>query len=149
VNQLLTDEERAAKKIIDDLSDLRLDLDYLSGYLKQLSSNEIADRIRRVSEPFRETQKKERKMKTKFKTKCLILSDLWLNYRSDEQFEEFITYNDLGLPLAYAIAEEIVVATDTAKQFINEAFDLLLDGISAKDTGFENLDDVLAAEGTA
>jgi hypothetical protein len=88
-------------------------------------------------------------MKTKFKTKCLILSDLWLNYRSDEQFEEFITYNDLGLPLAYAIAEEIVVATDTAKQFINEAFDLLLDGISAKDTGFENLDDVLEAEGTA
>lgn len=149
MNLLLTDEEKAAKKIIDALSDVRLDLDYLSGYLKQLASLEIAGRIRHVTEPFQEIEKKERKMKTKFKTKCLILSDLWLNYRSDEQFEEFITYNDLGLPLAYAISEEIVVATDTAKQFVNEAFDLLLDGISAKDTGFENLDDVLEAEGTA
>ena len=149
MNLLLTDEEKAAKKIIDALSDLRLDLDYLSGYLRQLSSIEIADRIRRVTEPFRDVQQMEKKMKTKFKSKCLILSDLWLNWRDDEQFEEFIKYNDLGLPLAYAISEGIVVATDTAKQFINEAFDLLLDGISAKDTGFENLDDVLEAEGTA
>lgn len=149
MNQLLTDEEKAAKKIIDALSDLRLDLDYLSRYLRQLSPNEIADRIRRVTEPFHEAQKKEKKMKTKFKTRCLILSDLWLNYRDDEQFEEFIKYNDLGLPLAYAISEGIVVATDTAKSFVDEAFDLLLAGINAKDTGFENVDDVLAAEGTA
>jgi hypothetical protein len=39
VNQLLTDEEKAAKKIIDALSDLRLDLDYLGSYLRQLSSD--------------------------------------------------------------------------------------------------------------
>lgn len=88
-------------------------------------------------------------MKTKFKTRCTILSDLWLNYRDDEQFEEFIKYNDLGLPLAYAISEEIVVATDTAKSNINETFELLLAGINAKDTGFENVQDVLAAEDTA
>ena len=62
MNQLLTDEEKAAKKIIDALSDLRLDLDYLGSYLRQLSSTEIADRIRRVTEPFRENQKKENKM---------------------------------------------------------------------------------------
>jgi hypothetical protein len=88
-------------------------------------------------------------MKTKFKKRCLILSDLWLNYRDDEQFEEFIKYNDLGLPLAYAISEEIVVATDSAKSTINETFELLLVEIVANDTGFENLKDVLAAEGTA
>jgi hypothetical protein len=98
---------------------------------------------------FQESQKKEKKMKTKFKARCLILSDLWLNYRDDEQFEEFIKYNDLGLPLAYAISEGIVVSTDTAKGFVDEAFDLLLAGINAKDTGFENVDDVLAAEDTA
>jgi hypothetical protein len=148
VNLLLTDEERAAKKIIDALSDLRLDLDYLSGYLKQLASHEIALRIRHVTEPFRETEKKGRKMKTKFKAKCEILSELWLNWRNDEQFEEFVNYNDLGLPLAYAISEGIVSSTDAAKGFINEAFELLLIQISAKDTGFENLEEVLAAEDT-
>ena len=88
-------------------------------------------------------------MKTKFESQCQILSDLWLNWREAEQFEEFIKYNDLGLPLAHAISEEIVVATDSAKSTINETFELLLVEIDAKDTGFESLKDVLAAEGTA
>ena len=64
MNLLLTDEEKAAKKIIDALSDLRLDLDYLGSYLSQLSSNEIADRIRRVTEPFHETQRKVKKSRS-------------------------------------------------------------------------------------
>ena len=85
---------------------------------------------------------------TTFDNKCLILSDLWLNYRSDEQFEDFITYNDMGLPLAYALSEGIVKGTDTSTKFIDETFDLLLAGLSIEDTGFESLDDVLMSEPT-
>ncbi len=86
-------------------------------------------------------------MKTKFKTKCEILGELWLNYRDDEQFKDFIEYADLGLPLAYCIGTGIVEKTDKAKGFINEAFELLLAGLGIEeDTGFVDLDDVLDSE---
>ncbi len=85
-------------------------------------------------------------MTTSFENKTLILSDLWLNYRNDEDFVDFVSYNDLGLPLAYAISEGIVDSTETASNFINETFDLLLAGIGIDDTGFDSLDDLMSAE---
>jgi len=80
---------------------------------------------------------------TTFENKCLILSNLWLNYRNDEQFENFIAYNDLGLPLAYAISEGIVENTELATKFIDEAYDLLLMLVGAEDVGWENFDDMI------
>ncbi len=88
--------------------------------------------------------------KTEFKNKCLILADLWLNYRDDEHWDDYISYNDLGLPLAYMIANGIVQEEDSSigHSFINEAFTLLLAGLGIEDEGFELLDDVLeVAEG--
>jgi len=85
---------------------------------------------------------------TTFENKCIILSDLWLNYRSDEEFEDFITYNDMGLPLAYALSEGIVNGTEMSTKFIDETFDLLLAGMSVEDTGFDNLDDLLSTGGS-
>jgi hypothetical protein len=82
--------------------------------------------------------------KTSYEDKCGILADLWLNYRSDEDFADFIEYNDLGLPLAYALANEIVESTEVAQRFVEETFDLLLDGLDVEDTGFEELDEILA-----
>lgn len=80
---------------------------------------------------------------TNFSNKCIILGDLWLNYRSDEEFEDFVEYNDLGLPLAYLLAENIVSHTDKAENFINETWDLLLGALGIDDTGFESLDEML------
>ena len=82
---------------------------------------------------------------TTYENKCAILSDIWLNYRTDTQFVDFIEYNDLGLPLAYAISEGIVDSTDIASGFVNETFDLLLAGLGAEDTGFEHLDDLMSS----
>lgn len=80
---------------------------------------------------------------TAFKTKCQILAQLWMEYRDDVEFKDFIEYNDLGLPLAYAIAEGIVEKTDIASNFINEAFDILLSALGVEDTGFDSLEDLL------
>ena len=85
----------------------------------------------------------EAKIETTFENKCSILSELWLNYRKDEEFQDFIEYNDLGLPLAYAISEGIVEATPMAETFIAETFAVLLSGLELDDLGFENLDEVL------
>lgn len=82
---------------------------------------------------------------TTFDNKANILADLWLNYRDDSEFADFLEYNDLGLPLAYAISNKIVPATDIATRFIEETFALLLAGLQiAEDTGYETLDDVMA-----
>lgn len=75
--------------------------------------------------------------------RCRILAELWMDYRGDVEFQDFIEYNDLGLPLAYAISEGIVEKTDIASNFINEAFDILLAALGVEDTGFESLEDML------
>lgn len=85
-------------------------------------------------------------MTTTFSNKTAILADLWMAYRDDEEFEDFIQYNDLGLPIAYALSAQIVTATPLAEQFVNETFDLLLKGLQIQeDYGFETLEDVLSA----
>ncbi len=83
---------------------------------------------------------------TTFDKRCEILADLWLNYRDDQNFQDYIEYNDLGLPLAYAIDNDIVKPTDRAVSFINEAWDLLLTGLQQEDTGFESLSQLLMLE---
>lgn len=84
------------------------------------------------------------KTETLFADKVAILADLWTDYKTDEEFEDFIEYNDLGLPLAYALANDIVKPTTIAEQFVNETFELLLAGLEVQDTGFETLEDILA-----
>ncbi len=82
-------------------------------------------------------------MTTTFSNKALILADLWLNYRDDTEFSDFVSYNDLGLPLSYAIANGVVESNPIAEKFVEETFALLLAGLGLEDTGFELLEDLL------
>jgi hypothetical protein len=84
---------------------------------------------------------------TTFDNKVGILADFWIAYKSDTEFADFIEYSDLGLPLAYALANDIVDNTPRAELFINETWDLLLSGLEIDDTGFESLDDLLEIAG--
>lgn len=83
---------------------------------------------------------------TSIEAKAGILSDLWMNYRDDVEFIDFIEYNDLGLPLAYLVDSGIVELTPKAQAFLEETFDLLLASLGVEDTGFQTLDDVLDNE---
>lgn len=88
---------------------------------------------------------------TPFDKRCEILADLWLNYKNDDEFLDFIEYNDLGLPLAYAFDNGILdySASEKAKPFVDEAWGLLLAGMEVEDTGYESLNallDLLADE---
>jgi hypothetical protein len=88
---------------------------------------------------------RKKKTPTSFENKLTILADLWLNHRYDEQFLDFVEYNDLGLPLAYAVSEGIVTSTDVAEGFISETFDLLISGMGIdEDTGFESMEDLFS-----
>lgn len=80
---------------------------------------------------------------TTFEDKTDILADFWITYKSDKGFQDFIAYNDLGFPLAYAISSDIVSVSEKAGTFIEETWDLLLTALEIEDTGFETLDDLM------
>lgn len=83
---------------------------------------------------------------TPFTNRCDILSELWVAYKGDPEFEDFISYNDLGLPLAYAISTDIVKTSPKAEMFVNETWEVFLSGLDIKDEGFDSLDDILGLE---
>jgi hypothetical protein len=83
---------------------------------------------------------------TPFSKRCEILADLWLGYRDNEDFQDFVEYNDLGLPLAYAIKEDIAHTAPMAEKLINETFEILLAALEIEDTGFETLEEMLESK---
>ena len=81
--------------------------------------------------------------KTTFAKQCEILGELWLEHSDDEEFKEFFEYNNLGVPLAYAIEQELVISTPKAERFIGESFRILLAGMEVEDTGFDSLSELM------
>ena len=81
-----------------------------------------------------------------FQNKITILAELWMNYRDDQELEDFINYNDLGLPLAYFLMNEIVLPTEQAEVYINETYDLLIASLTVEDKRWESLDEMLGSQ---
>ena len=80
-----------------------------------------------------------------FDNKVSILAELWMNYRDDEQLKDFIEYNDLGLPMAYFLMNELLLPTKQSEIYINETYDLLLASLEVDDVDYESLDELLGA----
>jgi hypothetical protein len=81
---------------------------------------------------------------TPFDERCSILATLWNNHRDNKDLKDFVEYNDLGLPLAYFVAEGLVTIENEAHIYINETFSLLLEACGhEEDTGFETLEEIL------
>ena len=78
-----------------------------------------------------------------FENKITILAELWMNYRDDEDLKDFVEYNDLGLPLAYFLMNEIVLPTSQSELYINETYDLFIASLQVADKEWESLDEVL------
>jgi hypothetical protein len=79
---------------------------------------------------------------TTFESKALILGQVWMEHKTDDEMSDFFAYNDLGIPLAFAFAEGIVNHTPTLEQYINESFDLFLEALNIEDKGFGDLTEV-------
>ena len=78
-----------------------------------------------------------------FENKITILAELWMNYRDDEDLQDFVVYNDLGLPLAYFLMNEIVLPTSQSELYINETYDLFIASLQVEDTEWTSLDELL------
>jgi hypothetical protein len=77
--------------------------------------------------------------------KITILAELWMNYRDEEQLKDFIEYNDLGLPMAYLLMNELLLPTQQSELYINETYSLLLASLEVDDVEYESLDELLGA----
>jgi hypothetical protein len=84
-------------------------------------------------------------MANDFSNKVSILAELWMNYRDDDQLKDFVEYNDLGLPLAYFIMNELVLPTKQAELYIEETYGLLIASLEADDIEYESLDELLGS----
>lgn len=78
-------------------------------------------------------------MMTPFSKKCEILANLWIQYRTQEGLKDFFEYNDMGLPLAYAINNEIVGNTAKSQGVIEETWELFLAALNLQDIGFNDV----------
>jgi hypothetical protein len=83
-------------------------------------------------------------MTTDFSNKLAILSDLWINFREDEELKDFCEYNDIGLPLAYFGHTELVeIKSDEAIKYIDETFNLLCAALNLDlDGNYETLNEM-------
>ena len=73
--------------------------------------------------------------------KAGVLGQLWINFREDEQFSKFIEYNDIGLPMAYFVAEGLVNGlTPLGEQYINESFDMFIKAMEITDEELQSLE---------
>jgi hypothetical protein len=78
-----------------------------------------------------------------FQNKVTILAELWMNYRDDDELKDFIEYNDIGLPLAYLLMNEIVLPSEQSAIYINETYDLFVSSLTVEDKEWESLDEML------
>ena len=83
---------------------------------------------------------------TDFDSRALILGQLWVNFKIDDEWSDFMDYNDLGLPLAFAFAEGIINRTPTLEQYINETWALFIEALDIEDEGFARLEDIFTED---
>ena len=79
-----------------------------------------------------------------FNKKLQILSDLYLNYREDDEFKEFAEYNDIGLPLAHLVAVGLAELRPEGFVYVSETYDLLVDAMGLPDDyEYESLEEMI------
>jgi hypothetical protein len=61
--------------------------------------------------------------------KIAILADLWLNFKDMEGMQNFVEYNDIGLPLAYSIDAGLSEITHDGAVYIEETYNMLAESL--------------------
>lgn len=72
-----------------------------------------------------------------------VLGSLWIQFRDSDEFETFMDYNDIGLPMAYYLAEGLVKElTPLGEQYILETFDMFSKALDITEEEIDGLDNI-------
>jgi hypothetical protein len=77
--------------------------------------------------------------------KAEIIFEFINDYRGDEAFEEFFNYNDLGVPMAVMIVNDLVVLNEGGVRVLDETWESLCENLNDADPeyDYESLDELI------
>jgi hypothetical protein len=78
-----------------------------------------------------------------FADKTGILAQLWIDFREDENFTAFMEYNDIGVPMAYYMAEGLVTGlSPLGEQYIEESIDMMFKLLDITEAEVDDLHEI-------
>ena len=78
------------------------------------------------------------------RTKAEILVQFTQDNLNDELYEDFFDYNDLGIPMAISVMQDLVILTDEGENLLDETWKELCQLFGADPNGeYENIDDLM------
>ena len=77
--------------------------------------------------------------------KAEIIFEFINDYRGDEAFEDFFMYNDLGVPMAVMIVNDLVILNEGGVEVLNETWESLCENLNDADPeyDYESLDELI------
>jgi hypothetical protein len=77
--------------------------------------------------------------------KAEIIFEFINDYRGDEAFEDFFSYNDLGVPMAVMIVNDLVILNEGGVEVIDETWESLCSNLNDADVDYdyESLDELI------
>ncbi len=77
--------------------------------------------------------------------KAEIIFEFINDYRGDEAFEDFFNYNDLGVPMAVMIVNDLVILNEGGLNVLNETWESLCENLNEADPDYdyESLDELI------
>jgi hypothetical protein len=69
--------------------------------------------------------------------KAEIIFEFINDYRSDEAFEDFFSYNDLGVPMAVMIVNDLVILNEGGLEVIDETWESLCGHLNNADAEYD------------
>ena len=75
-----------------------------------------------------------------FADKAGTIGQLWIEFREDEDFKNFMEYNDLGCPMAYMVAQGLIKdLTPLGEEMISETFGMFIKLINVTEEEIDSL----------
>jgi len=88
-------------------------------------------------------------MATEFSNKVELLGEFYFTYSNelrgyDPIWNDFISFNHIGFPLAYLSSKKLCKISDEARKYVEETWDIFLSTLEiSTDDGFDSLDEIM------
>lgn len=82
--------------------------------------------------------------KTPFSKRVEILHDFYMDYSGSEEYDEFISLNDLGFPAAILLYTDAATLTDKGMTHVNDTWNAFCELLEVDSYGeYDNLDSLM------
>ena len=77
--------------------------------------------------------------------KAEIIFEFINGYRDEESFQDFFNYNDLGVPMAVMIVNDLVILNESGVNVLNETWENLCENLNDADPDYDyaSLDELI------